>query len=122
MQALLPKLSCPSLAAVAARARAVRVPYASLGLKHTISCYPLIDGLAGHSIRAVTTSAAACGQQQQQQQQQDQALTAEDAFYADAVQSFADLGIAPTLVDAMQTAGFTKPSRVQVCISWCQPA
>jgi superfamily II DNA/RNA helicase len=68
----------------------------------------------------VGTRAAASNQaqqQQQQQQQQDQALTAEDAFYAEAVQSFADLGIAPTIVDAMQTAGFTKPSRVQVSLS-----
>lgn len=40
--------------------------------------------------------------------------TAEDAFYAEQATTFADLGIVQAVADALQAAGFTRPSRVQV--------
>lgn len=118
MQALLPKLSCPSLAAAAAaRARSIRFSPAFLRHQSCASActaYPLIEGFAGHSLRAVGTRAAASDQQQQQHEQH---LAAENAFYAEEANSFVELGLTPTLADALRTAGFDRPSRVQVSMA-----
>jgi hypothetical protein len=46
---------------------------------------------------------------------------AEDAFYADAASSFEQLGIIPAVSDALKAAGFSKPSRVQVCAAGQEP-
>lgn len=41
-------------------------------------------------------------------------LKAEDAFYADSAHSFDQLGITSSLSESLRSAGFMKPSRVQV--------
>lgn len=41
-------------------------------------------------------------------------LPAEDAFYAESISSFEELGVNKALTDSLEAAGFVKPSRVQV--------
>jgi hypothetical protein len=122
MQALLPKLGRPSLAAAAAaaaRAPSLRLPVAALnnqGAEWSFASQVLRYGAPHKRSRAATASAVASQPSQQQQGQQD---SAEDAFYAEAAEGFEDLGIVPSLAEALRTAGFTRPSRVQVCICVC---
>lgn len=117
MQALLPKLGRPSLAAAAtaARARMTRLPgttsvWQDKAIIRWLSSTHTRDTL-DHSPRAAAATEAAASSQEQQQQQH---ATAEDAFYAEEAQSFADLGLASNLVAALQAGGFPRPSRVQV--------
>jgi hypothetical protein len=118
MQALLPKLGRPSLAAAAtaARARVTRLPgttsiWQDKAIIRWLSSTHSRD-TAGHSLKAAAATEAAASSQEQPRQQQH--ATAEDAFYAEEAQSFADLGLANTLVAALQAGGFPRPSRVQV--------
>jgi hypothetical protein len=74
-----------------------------------------------HQHRGIAIVAAAAASNSQRQQKLPPAPAprpveaAEDAFYAEAASSFEQLGIIPAVTDALKAAGFSKPSRVQVC-------
>lgn len=73
-----------------------------------------------HHVRGITVVAAAAAAKKQPRQQVPPVPTprpvqaAEDAFYAESASSFEQLGIIPAVAESLQTAGFKRPSRVQV--------
>jgi hypothetical protein len=117
MHALLPKLGRPSLAAAsaaAARAPSLTPSVAALcqqGAGWSFASQVLRYGANQKRSRAATVSAVASQPSKQQQGQQD---SAEEAFYAEAAENFEELGIVPSLAEALREAGFARPSRVQV--------
>lgn len=114
MHTLLPK-QCAKLAAAAAANRVGGIrsragAYAVSAWTSSVwSSKPhlVLASLSTGSLRPVRSKAAASAQQQQEN-------GAEDAFYAEKAAGFDEFGLTPALVQAMQAAGFSRPSRVQV--------
>eukprot|EP00879_Flechtneria_rotunda_P008684 GHRR01009097.1.p1 GENE.GHRR01009097.1~~GHRR01009097.1.p1 ORF type:complete len:519 (+),score=156.17 GHRR01009097.1:211-1767(+) len=70
--------------------------------------------------QASSPASSAAGQQQQRRQQQQQQAApprplsgAEAAFYAQAASNFSELGVTQAIAEALEAAGFDRPSRVQ---------
>jgi hypothetical protein len=102
------------LAAPSSRLRVLRLCVTAAG-KGPASAAGGARKLSGSSKPAKDGRAAAApSTTHSQQQQQQQQAAPQEHFYANELHTFASLGLNPAVCQAVEAAGFERPSRVQV--------